>query len=400
MAAHEHHLERLAVRLAKAAPLLLNKDGDWDPFYDVLDEVLALTDPDDESFVINTVLDHFREHHPDRATNIVATLLAEFEVESEYHARSTQDGLERGCVLFAIPFVCAAGEAVPAVFRRTSDVRTLEGILREAQVVGDVAEFRLVPRVFSLHELYGRSFGEYFRMVRYWGDQLLDEGELDGAGPEHLAVASTSAKTLPQANNPFVQLHFLVGVLAARKGDLSDAFPAPVLRTSEATDDEPSALPDEPADPFKGEPEVGEMEGGEDWEVAFCDELMLALELMRAPLAALMPSGLHEDMSAGVELEREVGLQHQFRLCLENGGLDSSAVSVEQAPVRELGGSPQGWLVSLYEAGSSELLEEVEWPLLAHEAPADCSMALRMALDGVGLELEDDGRPLDWSAFH
>lgn len=379
-------LNQLATRLARVTPVLLNEDEDWDPFYDVLDDVLALDDPDDEMFVIGSVVDHFREHHPGVAQDLVAALLHEFEIESEYHARLTQDGLERGCLLFAIPFVTATGDAVPSVFRRAEDVRVLEDILREAQVLSEVAEFQLVPRVFSLDELYGRTFGEYFRMTRHWGDQLLDDGELDSAGPTCLSTISPGAKALPRANNPFVELHFLVGVLAVRKSDLPDVFPAVTMQEGDE-DKEDSAQSEaewmeEPSDPFEADPEVGVLPDGTDWEEAFCEELMVALELMQPPLAALMPSGFHEDMSSGLELEREVGLQHQFSVAMNNNGLQPEEVLAEQVPARDESGVSHGWLVHLVDASSSEVLEELGWPQFGHEAEEDCATALAMALQG------------------
>lgn len=381
-------LNQLATRLARVTPLLLNEDEDWDPFYDVLDDVLALGDPDDEMFVIGSVVDHFRERYPQVAQDMVAALLHEFEIESEYHARLTQDGLERGCLLFAIPFVTATGDDVPSQFRRPEDVRVLEDILRESQVLSEVAEFQLVPRVFGLDELYGRTFGEYFSLTRYWGDQLLDEGELDSTGPECLRTDSPGAKTLPRANNPFVELHFLVGVLSVRKSDLPDVFPVVALKGPEDKEEQSegaSEWMDEPTDPFDGDPEVGMLPDGTDWEEAFCEELMVALGLMQAPLAALMPSGFHEDMSSGLELEREVGLQQQFATALHGHGLEPGDAYAEQVPARDESGLSHGWLVHLVEASSADVLEELGWPQFGHEDEEGCAVALAMALQGAGV---------------
>ena len=52
-------LKSLAVRMARATPLLLREDNDWGPFYEVLDDLLELT-PEDEMFVVQSVAEYFR----------------------------------------------------------------------------------------------------------------------------------------------------------------------------------------------------------------------------------------------------------------------------------------------------------------------------------------------------
>lgn len=364
-----------AAALARGAKTLSRDAGSVraaKQFERVLQRVLSLSDPH-ESDVISMALEALLQQDDEHAMD---WLLEEIEIESELqYIQMGKTGKERACLLFAIPVVMPASTAAPVTLPYSTHFETLHTILTDANVIGEDARFRLIPRLFTHEELRGRPFGDFMRLTRELGRQLLERGATDVQVDDTIFPPPVIALP-PDASTPYVDLRYLIGILVTTHEGLETAFPAFDDDTYGSAGDSPDAgttsLQDEVI-----------------WQSEFAEVLEAWSGRMLGVLNVAPPVGFHEDLRFGLELAREFNCRLHFQSVLDGAGLGVDDVAIAEVPFSSDGQDVCGITLALLNAGDEEL-DTAVWPALAHEELDDAVDKLHDLLTQMGFAAADE----------
>lgn len=358
-----------------------------DEFYSILERVMAMR-PEQEALVYSTCEDMLRALGD---LNSVIWLAEELEHEVMMDLRPGRRGRTDACVLFAIPVVLSAEDSLE--FHASENAFSeLARVLEESQVISDQARFALVNRVFSATDFLCRTHGELKRLAVNLADQV-QEGESTLRVP-----ADFEAEPAHGANAcPDVRLHFVLGMAVIDDEHLEELFPTL------------PGLPDEAHSRVRGltqvdddgtrgylyqQGEVGEVvmlepgmtDNGLTWEQAFQTAFDDAFETMEGALTAIAPQGLYEDLRAGQECAREVGLMLAVRNHVPADA--PGPLRAELTPKHNLL-EGDGIGVSLrFSPDPTVAALELHWPVLGQESLDAALRALALTLDDSNIRIE------------
>lgn len=382
-----HPLVDFAQRLAHLSQLMSNNAAtaeEADHFHALLDEVLDLS-AEAESEVTSTAMGILVDIGD---TDSAAWLADELDIEMEMQHLPNEAGVDRACVMFALPVVTAAGESLQRWAIDQSVVGDIVLMLQEADVVDSSAQLGLVPRLFSYTELLALSYGQLRRMHRQMAHQVLSGETVVIPQAEFLAdIPLDGEQTAPE-----VQLFFLLGVAATSNNDLPDIFPAlPSEQDPEEAEAQNGIGLDDEGEMAQIElTPPGLTEDGREWEKAFCDLFDEAFGLAQGALTVLPPDGLGEDLRRGLEVARECGLLEMMEQATE--GLPEDALV--EAQLGALLENEEGPYLHVYcvlpnDSGQAQLLGHSVWHVLRHESEEEAVNKLLTCLEDAGLGTTD-----------
>jgi hypothetical protein len=338
-------------------------------FYDLLGTTLNLPVEQESAVTGRAMADLVCKGDGDTAR----LLVDELEMQAQLQYLPSASGREKACLLFALPIVIPCGTAIQRSVIKPDQFDALHAILEEADVISQVAEFALLPRLLSYAELFSLSYGQIRALTQEFGGQVLS-----GLRTLNVPESFAAVPGLEGAGcSPYVDLYFLVGLVSAVPRELEDVFPALAEAPRESGT---RAKNKEDTAPFG---ESGAMASGSAWEESFCPAFDMAFGALFGSLTVLPPDGITSDLRRGLELSREIGMLRMFQLTAPDGTRPIARLS-------HLTQVDDEWFVevSCLTARDGDVLEMNTWSVLNHESEADALEALVTCLSDAGIEQE------------
>jgi hypothetical protein len=366
-------LHQDAVALAKDARVLCRSPKNAvaaEAFEKLLQRVLERGDPY-ESDVIAEAIDRLYEQDDDEAAE---WLMEEFEIESELqYIVMGKGGAEKAALLFAIPVILPAFAGDAPIIPHSEHFEELHDILDEASVIDSCAQFRLLPKLFRMDELRNRPYGDFMKLARELGCQVLTPRNRDIQADDTVFPPNT-APVSDTWTGPYAQLRFLVGVAVTTHEGLETVFPPLDEGGGESEDDTEGA---------SEEPE------GVPWREPFIEALNAWTGSMLGALDVAAPVGLHEDMRFGMELHREFNCKMLLEAGMANAGLTLEEAAISEVPFSEDGNMVVGITVTLLDPDDNDL-EEMLWEVLPHETLDEAIDKLHDLMGSIGFAAADE----------
>lgn len=388
-------LEKTVLRLANLAQLLsrgANTRAEGREFYRLLHELFELPQ-EQEAEVTNWAMSTLLEFGDSAAAKF---LLDELELDAQLQDLVDDQGQTWSCLLFALPVAVPSGDQLERMALSHEGVDALREVLSESEVISQSATVALVPRLFTFAELAQYPYSGLARLTRHLGLQALQ-----GAGVAQMPQGASLSEMDAGSCSPYVDLYFVVGVVAAFPSELEDVFPplgeeaqdvaSGRLEVSFDQNDYPEFRQglDEDSSEGPGQ-EPGESLGLEPWERVFCEVFDDTFFSIQGSLAVAPPDGLLEDLRRGQELAREVGLLRMLDVhCATRPRVVLGALQDEE---RTAGAYVE---VRCLAEDSCEVLEAVRWPVFVHETDDEALEQLSLCLaDAQALVVDEQGAPL------
>lgn len=307
------NLDQICVPLTQLARVMCTDqetDEQSDAYYELMEGVLNLP-PELEAQV-----------HERCQSLLVAAGLPEvalwlhedFEHDAMLASFDLGQGREEVGVFFAIPVVLASSDSLES-FASTEAFERLHDVLREAMVLSEHARFGLCNRLVGVADLLVRTPGEVKRMGQGLAEQVRQGESLLSLDPELVLEPAHGAGPSSES-----LLYFILGSAVVPDVYLDDAFPD-LAELDEMTEAQLSGRFVATNVTLMGRyglqrehlSHTGYTEAGQKWQEAFQEAFNTAFSTMEGALAVVAPIGLYEDVRAGMECAREMGLLMEIR---------------------------------------------------------------------------------------
>lgn len=378
------NLDQICVPLTQLARVMeadLETDKQSQEYFELLESIMELP-PELEAQVqerCQSIL--IAQNEPELAL----WLQEDFEHNAMLAPFDLGNGYEELGVVFAIPVVLASSDSLES-FAGNEAFERLHEVLRDAMVISEHARFGLCNRLVGAADLLPRTPGEIKRLGFELATQVREGETLLTLNPEMVLEPAHGAGPSGES-----LLYFILGSAVVHERHLDDAFPdlaeldeMPESQLSERFVATNVTLMGRYGLQREHLSHTGYTEVGQKWQEAFQEAFNTAFSTMEGAMAVVAPIGLYEDVRAGMECARELGIVMEIRNWGVHPGMNAwVTVEEELDPLQ-----PDQFHLNVYaDTGEDKptLAGKTEWLCLPHESREESRELMEDVLQDMGL---------------